>query len=127
MISSWLVVLNKNTKKVLILKRSDSSNNRGKWDFPGGSTKGLKSHRKLIYKETLQEIGIRPTKLSFIYSVRRKNKKYHYYMYFVKEDILPTLSHEHSDFKWVKIYKLKYLKKLHLSVKVFINLFYNHN
>ena len=125
MISSWCIVIDKVKNKVLVLKRSKASNNKGQWDFPGGSARGKKNHRKLIYKELLEEVGFKPPRLSYIYSIVINKKRYHYYVYYKGQNVNPELSSEHTKYKWVTLHKLKFLNNPHKSVKIFTNHFYN--
>jgi len=119
MTSSWCLVIDRQQNKVLVLKRSKTSNNKGQWDFPGGSKKGFKNHRKLIYKELLEEIGFKPPRLSYRLSIVSKGKRYHYYVYYKGHKVNPQLSGEHTKYKWVRLHKLNLLKNAHKSIKIF--------
>lgn len=123
MIRSWLILKVKGTNKVVVLKRSKSSRNSGQWDFIGGSSKRRRANpRKLIRKESIEEIGFT---LPFITNRLIIVSKYSTYYYFVsritkKELAHLRLSHEHSRYKLIDINKLRYQRSLHHSIKLFL-------
>lgn len=120
---SWLILKVKNTNKVVILKRSKSSRNKGQWDFIGGSSnKKRVNPRKLIRKESLEEIGFT---LPYITRGLRVVAKYSTYHYFIsritkKELACIELSYEHTQYKLIDINKLRFHKKLHHSIRIYL-------
>ena len=117
----WLILKIEGTKEVLILKRSNTSRNKGQWDFIGGSSKGKIKPRKLIRKEALEEIGFIP-KLSHLLTLNRKLSTYHYFMGTIKKGKLSNiqLNHEHSKFDTLDLIKLRKKKKLHHSIRIYL-------
>lgn len=117
----WLILKVEGTKEMLILKRSKHSRNKGQWDFIGGSSTGKINPRKLIRKESLEEIGFIP-KLSLLLTVNKKRSTYHYFTGTIKKERLNSiqLNYEHSKFDTLDIIKLRRKKKLHHSIKTFL-------
>lgn len=118
----WLILKLEGTKKVLILKRSKKSNNPKQWDFIGGSSQGKIKPRKLIRKESLEEIGFIP-EMSLLLTFYRKASVYHYYIGVIKKEELSNieLNYEHSKFDTLEINKLRKKKKLHHSIRFYLD------
>lgn len=117
---AWLIILDSKKGKVLIIKRSGSVNNPYRWCFPGGSSKKLKSKR-LAKKEAKQEVGIKVKGISLILKVPLRIKKHFFYVYYSKKGKTPiVLNYESSKYKWIKLSKLHKQRRLHRSVKVFL-------
>jgi 8-oxo-dGTP pyrophosphatase MutT (NUDIX family) len=122
-IRSWLILNVKGTNKVVILKRSKKSRNKGQWDFIGGSSnKERLNPRKLIRKECKEEIGFIPIHLTSLLVVVEKFSTYYYYTSEISLEKLEKLrlSHEHCDIKLIKQTNLRFHKKLHHSIKIFL-------
>lgn len=123
LIRSWLILKVENTNKVVILKRSKKSRNSHQWDFIGGSAKRRKiSPRKLIRKESYEEIGFMPSRLRSSLVVVEKLSIYYYYISTIslKQLAKLELSKEHSNIKVVNMNKLRKQKNLHHSIKIFL-------
>lgn len=121
---SWLILRVEGTHKILILKRSKKSRNPGQWDFIGGSsTKRRIDPRKLIRKETIEEIGFVLPYVTRRITVWAKFSIYHYFISTITLKQLKTieLSHEHSAYKIVNVNKLRHMKRLHHSIKIYLN------
>lgn len=122
-IRSWLIVKLKDTNKVIILKRSKKSRNSKQWDFIGGSGKWKKLNpRKLIRKESREEIGFKPPRLSLRGVVFEKLSIYYYFITEINQKQFDRLklSKEHSNLKLVSLHKLRNHKKLHHSIRIFL-------
>lgn len=122
---AWLILRLKSTNKIVILKRSKTSNNAKQWDFIGGSSKkrGI-NPRKLIRKESYEEIGFNPPFLVLRDIIINKFSIYYYYSSTISYKELESLelSHEHSRLKFISLIKLKKRKNLHHSIKTYLKL-----
>ena len=118
----WLILKIQGTNKIVILKRSKQSNNPKQWDFIGGSSQGKIKPRKLIRKESLEEIGFIP-KMSLLLTFYRKGSVYHYYLGIIKKKELSNiqLNYEHSKFDTLEINKLRKKRKLHHSIRFYLS------
>ena len=93
-------------KEILLLKKDN-----GKWTFPGGHrNEGEYSPLDTAERECKEELGLMPEgelvgKLKFT----KKNEDQPIYSYFmmIKDSFMPTLSHEHKDYKWINYRKVK--------------------
>ena len=119
--SSWVIIIDKDIDKVLILKRSKKVRNPNQWCFPGGSSKKEKP-KTLAKHEALEEVGIEYKKkdLGKIVEINLKKKDYHYYVAFAKEGFEVRLDKESKAFKWVKLKSLENHKNQHQSIRVFV-------
>lgn len=118
---SWVIIIDSEVDKVLILKRSKNVRNPGQWCFPGGSSKKQKP-RILAKNEALEEVGIEYKKkdLGKIIELSLNNKSYHYYVAFAKEGFKVRLDKESKAFKWVKLNSLEHHKNQHNSIRKFV-------
>lgn len=105
------VLFDRDTKKILILKRSDYKDwGAGKWDFPGGRMEEEEDCRVGIKRELEEELGVRL--ISFrpfeVYSSLSYDKKRNVifvmsygdnYKIIGKEMVL---DHEHTEMKWIE-------------------------
>ena len=120
---SWLLLRLKGTNKVVVLKRSKLSRNKKQWDFIGGSSNRKRVNpRKLIRKESIEEIGFTPPYLISRLVVVAKFSIYYYFTSVITKEQLEIiiLSHEHTQYKLININKLRYLKNTHHSIRIFI-------
>jgi len=124
---SWVIFIDREVDKVLILKRSKSVRNPKQWCFPGGSSK-KRSKKKLARAEALEEVGIKLKKshLNKFIDIDLKNKEYNYYVVFSTTARLINLDKESSKFKWVKLKSLEHHKNQHQSIRRFVK-FVNDN
>jgi len=112
-----------NGGNILLLKMANNDSLPGKWDFPGGNLEFLETFESCVRREALEESGLK------IYGIKRigfeeiilKKKKKHYILFFYEakakgSDVV--LSHEHSDFKWVKKKDLFGVRNLHPLFKM---------
>lgn len=123
---AWLILKIKDTNKVVILKRSKKSNNSGQWDFIGGSSnKKRVNPRKLIRKESVEEIGFPLMKLTNVKVIYANNSIYYYYISEISRKKIKSLelNYEHSKMKLLAMNKLakKKKKRLHHSIRVYLN------
>lgn len=118
---SWVVVIDKDVDKVLILKRSKNVRNPKQWCFPGGSSK-KKNPKTLAKHELLEEVGIEYKKkdMGKIVEMELNKKSYHYFVVFGKTGLKVRLDKESSKFKWVKLKSLEHHKDQHQSIRKFV-------
>ena len=114
--------------KILIVERSPEEDSKiGLWEFAGGKIEevdefnedGSPNAEKVCMIEVGEELGLKGT-IAGMVGVHLDNemnppKKYHCFRINVKEDWNPTLSFEHSDYKWVTLEELKQMVSSDLS------------
>ena len=106
--------------KVLIVQRSPEEDTMiGMWEFAGGKVEELDEFKadgtpdaeKVCMIEAGEELGLKKkpsSKLGVHFDSNMKPpKKYHCFRIDVEENWNPTLSFEHSDYKWITIDELK--------------------
>lgn len=97
-------------KKVLILKRSPSSNNSNTWCLPGGHGKKGETPIQTAEREAREECGkVKGKQFDEI------DGKWTLFFYKVKKTFKCKLNHEHTEWKWVDFGDLKNFK-LHPSL-----------
>lgn len=109
-INSYIVL--KKEEKILVLKRKN-----GLWEFPGGNIEWGELPEKAAARECKEETGITPKEISFLgitsatYKKEENEKHSIYLVYSGKciEDVV-TLSEEHTEYRWLTLEELKYLK-----------------
>ena len=96
--------------KCLVLKRSDN----GHWELPGGHLNVSESFRKGAKREVYEETRIKLSKLKLVLQQRE------FCLYTARPKVIKVkISHEHTDYKWVKN---KELLKLNLSKATKLNI-----
>ena len=106
--------------KVLIVERSPEEDSKiGMWEFAGGKVEELDEFKadgtpdaeKVCMIEVGEELGLKKkpsSKLGVHFDRNMKPpKKYHCFRIDVDDDWNPTLSFEHSDYKWITVDELK--------------------
>jgi 8-oxo-dGTP pyrophosphatase MutT (NUDIX family) len=133
------VVYNKDTKKILILKRSDyKSSSANLWDFVGGSYDFGEDSIDGLKREGVEELRINLNEIHTInYYALPADKPEHTFIFglsfcdnFEFEKKVPVLSNEHTEFVWVDIDELNdyefvdSIKRCKDKIKPFIERFY---
>lgn len=91
-------------KKILLLKKDN-----GKWNFPGGHKEPEeRSPLQTAQRECKEELGFLPegdivNKLK----LTKNGKPIYSFFMTVKDEFMPTLSHEHKDYSWINYKKIK--------------------
>ena len=106
--------------KILIVERSDAEDTmQGLWEFAGGKLEdpeeffedGSPDAETVCMIEAGEELGLskKPSSKVGVHFDRNMTppKKYHCYRIDVEENWNPTLSFEHSDYKWITLDELK--------------------
>ena len=106
--------------KILIVERSPEEDTMiGLWEFAGGKIEeldefnedGTPNAEKVCMIEAGEELGLftKPSSKVGVHFDRNMTppKKYHCFRIDVEDDWNPTLSFEHSDYKWITIEELK--------------------
>ena len=106
--------------KILIVERSPEEDTMiGLWEFAGGKIEeldefnedGTPDAEKVCMIEAGEELGLfdKPSSKVGVHFDRNMTppKKYHCFRVNVEDDWNPTLSFEHSDYKWITIEELK--------------------
>lgn len=109
-----------NGKKILLLRRSKGSGGSGKWDLPGGRSNPGETLNRTAVRETKEECGRVEGKLFHEVTFEHKNVIWSIFFYKVSGTFVCKLSHEHDDWKWVKIDDIPRLK-LHHKLKEHLN------
>lgn len=109
-LNSYTVLLKED--KILVLKRKS-----GFWEFPGGGVEWGENPEKTALRETKEETGITPSELKLMgitsatYKKEESNKHSVYIVYSGKADSEKVfITPEHSEYRWLTIDELKYLK-----------------
>jgi 8-oxo-dGTP diphosphatase len=124
------VIVNENNE-ILILQRSmDDDFLPGDWDIPGGGLDYGEEPEEGVKREVLEECGLeievgRPIKASTYYigEIQRIDVSY---LCKAKNPFNIKLSHEHSDFKWLKLEEMEtfnlnpYIRKILLAAKEYL-------
>lgn len=100
--------------KTLVLRRAEYKSDKwsGYFNFPGGQGEPNESTYETALRETLEETGISPNQYQVVDHVG--DHIYTMYVGVCKEEIVPTLDHEHTEWKWVSISKIPSMKdKMH--------------
>lgn len=127
--SSWVLVLNVSTGKVLLGQRSRKSNNPGQWNFFGGGVEDEEKAKRTAQRELREEFGLKTkkgnlVKIGSLNDAKRK-KKLNYYL--LALSFKPTKDHinkkEIAKAKWFAFDELP--NNLHAPTKMFFksNLF----
>lgn len=123
--SVWVVPFIEESDMVLIAKRSASTNNPKLWNFFGGGAGNNENPRKAAAREFREEAGIkiRARDLTHIGDTKMTTTKSLYVMSYYRMDaasaIVPRLNDENSSFKWVSIFTLRDMQKIHHSIRGF--------
>ena len=100
-------------QRTLILKRAEYKDDRyaGYWNFPGGTAEEDESDYETALRETEEETGIKPDQIKVYKHITVRG--YTMYLGTVESELVPTLDHEHSEWKWVEINSVLSIKYLH--------------
>jgi len=96
--------------KTLIMKRAHYKYDKwsGYWNFPGGQGEPNETTYQTALRETEEETGITPDQYKVVDHI--DDKIYTMYIGVCKEEIVPVLDHEHTEWEWVVISKIPSLK-----------------
>lgn len=110
--SVWVLIVHPSDKKVLILKRSATTNNPNLWNFPGGKTDEGEKPRQSAVRELFEETGIRckPHELVKVPKLFHPVSDTKYYVLFVKTYPRVRYNEESQGFRWEKCEKLYFMK-----------------
>lgn len=92
--------------KTLIMKRANYKHDKwsGYWNFPGGQGEPNETTYQTALRETEEETGIKPDQYKVVDHV--EDKIYTMYVGVCKEEIVPVLDHEHTEWEWIVISKI---------------------
>lgn len=99
-------------KKLLLLKRNENEEDKGKWSIAGGGPKINETPEETLKREIKEELNceiiwFKPFK-SFEYQMTERLVKATYFYGEIKGEI--KLSEEHSEFGWFSFKEIKDLK-----------------
>jgi uncharacterized protein len=91
------------TKRFLLLYRTNNGNNSNCWGLVGGKNEGCETPWEGLQREIEEEIGTVAIKKtipleSFVSSDEHFN--FHTYLCVVEKEFIPTLNNEHSGYSW---------------------------
>lgn len=91
------------TKRFLLLYRTNNGNNSNCWGLVGGKNEGCETPWEGLQREIEEEIGTVEIKKtipleSFVSSDEHFN--FHTYLCVVENEFIPTLNNEHSGYSW---------------------------
>ena len=101
------VIFHPTEKKILTIKRSPTDFSRANtWDIPGGHVTYGESHEDSLRREIREETGMEVGSLAPFHVISEYDKAQPmYYLWIVYQTAASTdqitLSHEHTDFRWV--------------------------
>lgn len=113
--TSWVIMYDASTEKVLLLKRAKNTNNPKLWNFPGGGIDKGTTPVQGAKRELFEEAGVKAKKSDLEFLGQIKDE--FYYLLILKST--PTLRvdpAESSDYEWVPFKEVKE-KKLHKKTK----------
>ena len=92
--------------KTLIMKRAHYKHDKwsGYWNFPGGQGEPNETTYQTALRETEEETGITPDQYKVVDHV--DYKIYTMYVGVCKEEFVPVLDHEHTEWEWIVISKI---------------------
>jgi len=90
-------------KSMLLLKRSDCTDNNGTWALPGGKAKDGETEIGTAVRETREETGLDsiPGYRFDTMTTRNGKQKFTVFFYKVAEPFDVQVSKEHSEWKWI--------------------------
>lgn len=107
----------------LILKRSASVNNPGKWNFTGGNVDPKDGILEAAIREMQEETGkkFKSHELKHVASHALPSKDVHFFIVNCDKRFKPKLNDEHSAHKWADDEWLKLnFKRLHIPTFIFV-------
>jgi 8-oxo-dGTP pyrophosphatase MutT (NUDIX family) len=100
-VGGGVLFIAKDTKRVLFLLRSATSEAPGTWCCPGGGIEPNETVEEGIHRECREEIGYdKPIDLQLMHSDHQDNFVFHNYFAYVPNEFDPVLNDEHDDFMW---------------------------
>ena len=105
-------VIENSNNEILLLKRSDYGAFPGIWDIAGGGKNQLENPYDTLSREIKEETGIMKfeiIKLLYIYTGSLQDQSYlnpdiiGFIFWCKTQETKVTLSHEHTEFKWLKL------------------------
>ena len=106
--SAGIMIINRNTNNILLLKRSKTSTFSGYWTFlSGGMNKG-ESPIDAIKREIIEEIVVNPNKISFKFfkTYNDTNSIYNVFIGEVDNEFKCLLNDENEEYGWFNINNL---------------------
>lgn len=123
-VAAGAMIICKDTKKVLVALRSETSESANTWcGLGGGVEESDKSIPEAIKRELEEEIGF-TGEIKLVPGYVNKHEKgftFHNYFGFVDKEFEPKLNDEHTDAKWVSLDELINMEKLHPGLKKFMD------
>lgn len=111
------IVIYNQDKKILILKRSTTSNGAGNRDLPWGGLELYEDSMETVSREVLEETGLLIKDIVPVYTKAKTfedntHSFFVWYKWTLDSDSEVVLSHEHDEYKWIDpkeidVYNLK--------------------
>lgn len=108
----------KNTKRILLLRRSPGKNGDS-WGLVGGGNEEWETPWEGLQREILEEIGFVPDIIKTIplETFVSRDTKFNFHTYFcvIEDEFIPLLNHEHTGYAWCTLNK--WPKPLHHGLR----------
>ena len=92
------------TKRFLLLYRTNNGNNSNCWGLVGGKNEGCETPWEGLQREIEEEVGFLPSIVKTIpletFVSNDEKFNFHTYLVVIREEFLPTLNHEHDGYAW---------------------------
>jgi mutator protein MutT len=104
-------IITNESGKVLILKRSNTSQGDGKWCLPGGNIEYGQTANDAMVREVKQETSLNCSDIRFLFfleSLPSEESELHYinFIYQCSVDGKIKLNYESSDYEWINLSEL---------------------
>ena len=102
------IVLNPNTKQVLIAKRALHAEQGGLWEFPGGKVEANESAQQAMLRELNEEVGIGANTAQHFLALTHQydENELHFDFFLVRQYQGKASGKEGQQIKWVSIEEL---------------------
>jgi 8-oxo-dGTP pyrophosphatase MutT (NUDIX family) len=120
--TAWVIVYSAKSRRILMLRRSQRTNNPGLWNFPGGGVEG-QNIVKSAKRELEEEAGLSVRKSDLVPVRRIKDINASYFVAIVKDESidLNVDPKESSGYKWMTLREIEALgPELHKKTNAFV-------
>jgi N-acetylmuramoyl-L-alanine amidase len=100
--AAGVIIVAKDTGRILLLQRSIECNEEGTWGIPGGKIDGGESKTIAVKRETMEECGVELESISHLYTYTNGSFRYDTYLSIVPFEFIPKLNWESDGSKWVE-------------------------
>ena len=117
-----ILVISKDTKKILVAHRSEDVNEPNTWGVFGGAVNDTSDIKKSALRELEEETEYNGTiELIPAYIFRSKTFEYHNFIGIVPKEFVADLDWENDDYKWITFDELMELEPKHFGLVKLLN------